>query len=66
MRFFRVQTDRISVYPPPPKRCRKWVFSPREPGKALQVPTPPNLGVLHSYLGLICINKELGHLKLRI
>ena len=64
--FFRVQTDRISVYrPSPPKRCRKWVFSPREPGRALQVPTPPILGVLNSIMSLILINQALGHPKMR-
>ena len=65
--FFRVQTDRISVYPPPPplQRCGKWVFSPREPGRALQVPPPrPILGVLNSIMRLILINQALGHLKM--
>ena len=53
------------VPPPPPKRCRKWVFSPREPSRALQVPNPPNLGVLNSIMRLILINQALGHPKMR-
>ena len=64
--FFRVQTDGISVYPPPPpQRCQKWVFSPREPGTAIQVPIPPNLGVLSSIDSLMLINQALGHPKMR-
>ena len=51
--------------PPPPKRCRKWVFSPREPGRALQVSTPPNLGVLNFIMRLILFNQALGHPKMR-
>ena len=44
--FFGVQTHRISVYPapPPPQRCRKWVFSPREPGRATSGTHPPYFG----------------------
>ena len=65
--FFRVQTDRISVYPPPPppNGAQKWVFSPREPGRALQVPPPPILEVLNSIMILILINQALGHHKTR-
>ena len=51
--------------PPPPKRCRKWVLSPREPGRALQVPIPPNFGVLSPIISLILINQALGHPKMR-
>ena len=53
------------IHPPPPQRCRKWVFSPREPGRALQVPTPPILGVLNSIMSLILINQAPGHPKMR-
>ena len=53
------------VHAPPPKRCRKWVLSPREPGMALQVSTPPNLGVLSSVISSIHIDQALGHPKMR-
>ena len=52
--------------PPPKKRCGKWVFSPREPGRALPVLTPPNLGVLNSIISSILINQALGHPKMRL
>ena len=32
---------------------------------AIQVPTPPNLGVLSSIISLILINQALGHPKMR-
>ena len=54
------------IHPLPPKRCRNWVLSPREPSGALQVPTPPNLGVLNSIMSLILINQALGHPKMRL
>ena len=64
--FFGVQTDWISVYiPRPTKRCQKWVFSPREPGRAIQLPTSPNLGVLSSIISLIPISPAMGHPKMR-
>ena len=44
--------------PPPPGT------KPREPGRALQVPTPPNLGVLSSIISLILINQALGNFKM--
>ena len=46
---------------PPPRRCQERVRSPRKPGRALQVPTPPNLGVLNSFISLPPINQALGH-----
>ena len=51
--------------PPPPNGAQKWVFSPREPGRALQVPPPPILEVLNSIMILILINQALGHHKTR-
>ena len=53
------------IHPPPLQRCRKWVFSPREPGRALHVPTPTILGVLNSIMSLILINQALEHPKMR-
>ena len=62
MRFSGFKPTEYSLAPPTPqKRCRKWVFSPRESGRALQVPTPPNLGMLNSIMRLILINQALGH-----
>ena len=61
-----VQTDRISVCPPPRlKRCPKWVLSHRKPSRALQVPSSPKLGVLNSIVSLIPLNQALGHPKMR-
>ena len=65
MRFSGSRPTEFPFVHPPPKRCRKWVFSPREPGRALQVPTPPNLGVLNSIINLILINQALGHPRMR-
>ena len=65
MRFSGSRPTEFPFIHPPPKRCRKWVFSPREPGMALQVPTPPNLGVMNSIISLILINQALGHPKMR-
>ena len=59
------QNFRLSTPPPPKKWCRKWVFSPREPSRALQVTTPPISGVLNSIISLILINQVLGHPKMR-
>ena len=57
------QNFRLST--PPPKRCQKWVLSSREPGRALLVPIPPNLGVLSPIISLVLINQALGHPKMR-
>ena len=66
MRFLRVQTDRISVtHPPSLQTMPKMGFSSREPSRALQVPTPPNLMVLNSIISLIHISEALGHPKMR-
>ena len=65
MRFSGSRPTEFPFIHPPPQRCRKWVFSPREPGRALQVPTPPILGVLNSIMSLILINQALGHPKMR-
>ena len=65
MRFSESRPTEFPFIHPPPKRCRKWVLSPREPSRALQVPTPPNLGVLNSIISLILINQALGHPKMR-
>ena len=62
--FFKVQTERISVYPPPPQTVSKMGFLPREPGRALQVPTPPILGVLNSIMRLITLPQALEHPKM--
>ena len=65
MRFSGSRPTEFPFIHPPPKRCRKWVLSPREPSRALQVPTPPNLGVMNSIISLILINQALGHPKMR-
>ena len=44
---------------------KKLLFSPREPGRAIQVPTPPILGVRNSIISPILINQELRHPKMR-
>ena len=48
-------TELPFIHPPQTKRCRKWVFPPPEPGRALQVPTPPDSGVLSSIGSLLLI-----------
>ena len=58
-------TQFLIIQPSPPKRCRKWVFSSREPGRALQVPVPPNLRVLNSIISLLLINQTVGPPKMR-
>ena len=63
MRFTGSRTTEFQFIHPP-KRCRKLVFSPREPGRALQVPTPPNSGVLSSIISLILIHQAPGHPKM--
>ena len=64
MRFSGSRPTEFPFIHPPPQRCGKYVFSPREPGRALHVPTPPILGVLSSIMSLILINQALGHLKM--
>ena len=49
----------------PPKRCRKWGFSPREPSRALQAPPPPSLRLLNSIISQIPINQALRHPEMR-
>ena len=63
MRFPECRLTEFPFILPAPKRCRKWVFSPPEPGRALQVPTPPNVGLLNSIMSLMFINQPLGHPK---
>ena len=58
------RTELLFIHPLLPKRCRKGVFSPREPGRPLQVPNPPMLGVLNSIMSLILINQALRHPKM--
>ena len=63
--FFRVQTDRISVYPPPPPNgAENGFFHLVSPAGHFTYPPPPILGVLNSIMRLILINQALGHLKM--
>ena len=57
------RTEFPFIHPHP--RCGKWDSSPREPGRAIQVPCPPFLGLLNSIMRRIPTNEALHHPKMR-
>ena len=58
-------TEFLFIHPPPKTVPKMGFFQLREPGRALQVPIPPNLGLPNSVMSLMFINQVLVHPKMR-